>query len=123
MLSPNHDRQEDPDYAGILKNKRRIVWYLFLCETGWDLGLSAAGLQCVHLDTPLLKQLRNYMQATVAIEDADGVLLDVCDISTGNAIGIFPGSTMVMRANAEDYSNDAALMEGNAAAHVLYELD
>lgn len=62
MLSPNHDRQEDPDYAGILKNKRRIVWYLFLCETGWDLGLSAVGLQCVHLDTPLLKQLRNYMR-------------------------------------------------------------
>ena len=28
----------------------------FGSETGWDLGLFAAVLQCLHLDKPLLKQ-------------------------------------------------------------------
>lgn len=63
------------------------------------------------------------VQSVAVFENAEGVLLDVCEISTGNAIGIFPGSTMVQRANVKDYAADAALMEGIATAYVLYELD
>ena len=63
------------------------------------------------------------IQAVIAVENADGMLMDVCEIGTGNAIGIFPGSTMVLRANVKDYAADKALMEGKATAYVLYELD
>ncbi len=63
------------------------------------------------------------VQTVIAIENEEGTLLDVCEVTTGNAIGLFPGSTMVQRANAKDYAADAALMEGIAKAYVLYELD
>jgi len=63
------------------------------------------------------------VQSVIAIENAEGTLLDVCEISTGNAIGLFPGSTMVQRANAKDYAADTGLLEGSATAYVLYELD
>lgn len=63
------------------------------------------------------------LSATICIEDEAGTLLDVCDISTGNASGIFPGSVMVLRDNAKDYAADTALAQGKATAYVLYELD
>ena len=63
------------------------------------------------------------VQTVIVVENEEGTLLDVCEIVTGNAIGMFPGSTMVQRANVKDYAADAALMEGKAAAYVLYELD
>lgn len=63
------------------------------------------------------------IDVTVSIENADGVLLDVVEVTTGNTVGIFPGSTMILRDNAEDYANDGYLSEGIATAHALYELD
>ena len=63
------------------------------------------------------------VQTVIAIENNEGTLLDVCEISSGNSIGLFPGSTMVLRANAHDYAADTALLEGIATAYVLYELD
>ena len=63
------------------------------------------------------------LSATIAIENENGTLLDVCSISTGNASGIFPGSVMILRDNAQDYANDAKLKEGVATVSVLYQLD
>ena len=63
------------------------------------------------------------LSATIAIENENGTLLDVCSISTGNTSGIFPGSVMILRDNAQDYANDAALQEGVATVSVLYQLD
>ena len=63
------------------------------------------------------------IDAVVAIEDADGNLLDISEIGTGNAIGTFPGSTMILRANARDYANDTSLSEGNVTVYALHELD
>ena len=54
---------------------------------------------------------------------AEGVLLDVCEISTGNACGIFPGSVMILRANLKDYANDAPLADAVTTAYAQYELD
>ena len=63
------------------------------------------------------------IDAVVVIEDADGNLLDISEIGTGNAIGTFPGSTMILRANARDYANDTSLSEGNVTVYALHELD
>lgn len=63
------------------------------------------------------------LSATIAIENENGTLLDVCDISTGNASGIFPGSVMILRDNAKDYANDTYLKEGIATVSVLHQLD
>ena len=63
------------------------------------------------------------VNATICIENDEGTLLDVCDVSTGNAVGIFPGSVMILRANAKDYQNDSYLTEGKATAIVLHEID
>ena len=38
------------------------------------------------------------VSAVIAVDDDEGRLLDVCRVSTGNATGIFPGSTMILRA-------------------------
>ena len=51
------------------------------------------------------------------------MLLDVCEISTGNACGIFPGSVMILRANLKDYANDAPLADAVTTAYAQYELD
>lgn len=63
------------------------------------------------------------LDATIVVENDEKVLLDICDVNTGNSSGIFPGSIMILRARAEDYANDDPLMEGNATAIVLHELD
>ena len=63
------------------------------------------------------------VDATVVIENDEGVLLDVTSVSTGNAVGLFPGSVMILRNNAKDYLNDAYLTTGNAKAIVLHEID
>ena len=63
------------------------------------------------------------LSATICIENEEGKMLDVCDISTGNAIGIFPGSVMILRDNAKDYQNDTYLKEGKATAVILHEID
>lgn len=63
------------------------------------------------------------LRATVCIENEDGVLQDICDVSTGNAIGIFPGSVMILRSNARDYANDGGLAEGIATVSALYQVD
>ncbi|MBR5287186.1 MAG: hypothetical protein IKU34_01180 [Clostridia bacterium] len=63
------------------------------------------------------------IQSVIVVENADGVLLDVRDISGLTSNGIFPGSTLVQRQTVKDYANDKSLMEGNATAYVLYELD
>ena len=43
------------------------------------------------------------VSAVIAVDDDEGRLLDVCRVSTGNATGIFPGSTMILRATVRDY--------------------
>lgn len=63
------------------------------------------------------------VSATIAIENEEGTLLDVCSITTGNAVGVFPGSVLVLRDNAEDYAADQPLMQGSAMAYVLHQLD
>lgn len=63
------------------------------------------------------------VSATIAIENEEGNLLDVCSITTGNAVGVFPGSVLVLRDNAKDYAADQALMQGSATAYVLHQLD
>ena len=63
------------------------------------------------------------VSATICIENNEGTLLDVCDVSTGNAVGIFPGSVMILRDNAKDYQNDSYLTEGKATAIILHEID
>ena len=63
------------------------------------------------------------VSATICIENNEGTLLDVCDVSTGNAVGIFPGSVMILRDNAKDYQNDSYLTEAKATAIVLHEID
>lgn len=63
------------------------------------------------------------LSATIVMENNDGTLLDVAEVSVGNTCGIFPGSVMVLRDNAEDYVNDGKLLEANATVHVLYRLD
>lgn len=63
------------------------------------------------------------LSATIVMENNDGTLLDVTEVSVGNTCGIFPGSVMVLRDNAEDYANDGKLLEANASVHVLYRLD
>ena len=63
------------------------------------------------------------LDATIVAETAEGVLLDVCEISTGNACGIFPGSVMILRANLKDYANDAPLADAVTTAYAQYELD
>lgn len=63
------------------------------------------------------------VSATICIENAEGTLLDVCEISTSNASGIFPGSVMILRENAKDYATDSILMEGVASVSVLHQLD
>lgn len=61
--------------------------------------------------------------ATIVMENAEGVLLDVCNIETGNAVGIFPGSVMILRDNAKDYAQDAPLAEATATAYAQYEAE
>lgn len=63
------------------------------------------------------------ISAVIAIDNDEGTLLDVCEVGTGNAAGVFPGSTLILRANARDYANDTYLDEGNATVYALYELD
>ena len=63
------------------------------------------------------------LSATIVMENNDGTLLDVAEVSVGNTCGIFPGSVMVLRDNAEDHANDGKLLEANASVHVLYRLD
>lgn len=63
------------------------------------------------------------VNATICIENNEGTLLEVCDLSTGNAVGIFPGSVMILRDNAKDYQNDSYLTEGKATAIILHEID
>ena len=63
------------------------------------------------------------VSAVIAVDDDEGRLLDVCRVSTGNATGIFPGSTMVLRATVRDYENDTTLESGNATVYALHELD
>lgn len=63
------------------------------------------------------------LSATICVENADGVLLDIVEVSTGNAIGVFPGSTMILRDNVEDYANGSALAEGIATASAMYQVD
>ena len=63
------------------------------------------------------------VNAVVAVRNDAGQLLDVVHLSTGNAIGLFPGSTMIMRDNITDYNTDSALSTGNATAYVMYQLD
>ena len=61
--------------------------------------------------------------AVVAVRNDASQLLDVVHLSTGNAIGLFPGSTMIMRDNITDHATDSALTTGNATAYVMYQLD
>ena len=63
------------------------------------------------------------VSAVIAVDDDEGRLLDVCRVSTGNATGIFPGSTMILRATVQDYENDTPLEGGNATVYALHELD
>lgn len=63
------------------------------------------------------------IDAVAVIEDADGRLLDISEIGTGNAVGVFPGSTMILRANARDYANDTSLDEGSVTVYATHELD
>lgn len=63
------------------------------------------------------------VRAVVVVEDEEKILLDVCEIETGNGIGIFPGSVMILRGNIADHANDAPLATGTASAYVLYQLD
>lgn len=63
------------------------------------------------------------VSAVVAVENEEKTLLDVCKIETGNGVGIFPGSVMILRGNIADHANDAPLVTGAAAAYVLYQLD
>lgn len=61
--------------------------------------------------------------ATIAIENEEGTLLDICSITTGNSVGVFPGSVLVLRDNASDYAADQPLAQGIATAYVLHQLD
>lgn len=63
------------------------------------------------------------LDATIIIEDDAGTLLDVCNVSTGNTVGIFPGSVMVLRDNAENYETGEPLQEGVASVSALHQLD
>lgn len=63
------------------------------------------------------------LEATIVIEDANGQLLDVCESYVGNAVGLIPGSTMILRDNAEDFASGGYLADGNATAYVLYQKD
>lgn len=63
------------------------------------------------------------VSTTICVENADGVLLDIVEVSTGNAIGVFPGSTMILRDNVEDYTTGNGLTEGIATASAMHQLD
>ena len=45
-------------------------------ETGWDLGLFAAVLQCLYSDTPLLEQQRNYKGLKINVCIQLGQIID-----------------------------------------------
>ena len=61
--------------------------------------------------------------AIVSVENEEGTLLDIAEIETGNSVGIFPESVMILRDNITDYTNDAPLATGKAVAYVIYQLD
>lgn len=63
------------------------------------------------------------LDATIVVENASGQLLDICESYVGNAAGLIPGSTMILRDNAKDYANNTDLATGIATAHVLYQKD
>ncbi len=63
------------------------------------------------------------ISTVMVITGENGEILDVCQASTGNAIGIEPGSTMVLRSNATDHANDEYLTGGDVTVYALYELD
>jgi len=63
------------------------------------------------------------VSAVITVENEEGTLLDICEVETGNSIGIFPGSVMILRGNITDHANEKPLASGVAAAHVLHRLD
>lgn len=63
------------------------------------------------------------LNATICVENEEGVLLDVCEVNSGNAIGVFPGSVMVLRDNVKDYANDTALQDGIVTVHAIYRVE
>lgn len=63
------------------------------------------------------------LSATMAVEDEDGVLLDVCQVYTAETSGIMPGGTMVLREQVENYTADKALEEGVISVIAQYIAD
>lgn len=63
------------------------------------------------------------ISVVVCVENADGVMQDVVDVGTGNAIGIFPGSTMILRDSVEDHATGTRLNEGITTVSALRQLD
>lgn len=63
------------------------------------------------------------LRVLVAVENEEGRLLDVCEVSTGNAVGIFPGSIMILRGNVKDHEKNEKLAGGAAVVHAMHVLD
>ncbi len=61
------------------------------------------------------------VEATLVVSGENGEILDVMNTGTGNAIGLKPGSTMILRDNAEDYTTGKRLTRGTCRAYVTYE--
>jgi len=59
----------------------------------------------------------------VAVKNDEGRLLDVCEVSTGNAVGVFPQSVMILRGNVEDHEKNEPLTGGNAVVQAIHQID
>lgn len=80
------------------------------------------GIVCARIENTTDSNLYG-LSATICVENAEGVLLDVTSVSTSNSCGIAPGSAMILRDNAKDYANDGYLTEGTATVYALHQLD
>lgn len=85
-------------------------------------GLVSDGIAYALIDNTTEDDIYG-LSATLCVENDEGVLLDVTQVSTGSGCGIFPGSVMILRDNARDYANDAYLTEGNVTVHALHQKD
>ncbi|MBP3428905.1 MAG: hypothetical protein J6M47_11710 [Clostridia bacterium] len=63
------------------------------------------------------------ISAVICVENEQGQILDVQEASTGSALGIAPGSTMILRTNVKDYAADDYLQSGITSVCATYQVE
>ena len=63
------------------------------------------------------------ISAVICVENEQGQILDVQQVTTGSALGIAPGSTMILRTNVKDYVNDDYLQSGITSVYATYQVE